>query len=121
MELCLRSGECIVAPHGMEALEGEGWPSGGSGLEEAVAAEVPEHAHLNGSLQRLPVFRRQVGGFMEGDNSVLVLGEDPVEDDEVVVKVGVQAGAEPVQERDRLRPAQTLKSRSAKAAERDPR
>jgi hypothetical protein len=29
-------------------------------------------------------------------NSVLVLGEHPVEDDEVVVEVGVEAGAEPV-------------------------
>jgi hypothetical protein len=69
---------------------------GGGVLEETVAAEVPEHTHLNGSLQRLPMLRCQVGGFMEGGNSLLVLGEDSVEDDEVVVKVGVQARAEPV-------------------------
>jgi hypothetical protein len=42
------------------------------------------------------MLRRQAGGFTEGDNSVLVLGEDPVEDDEVVVRVSVEAGAEPV-------------------------
>jgi hypothetical protein len=49
-------------------------------------ASGPEYADLNGSLERFPMVRCQVGGFTEGDNSVLVLGEDCVEDDEVVVK-----------------------------------
>jgi hypothetical protein len=86
---------------------------GGGFVEEIVAARISEHAHLNGPLQRLPVLRGQVGGFTEGDDSVLVLREDPVEHDEVVVKVGVQAGAEPMRKRDSAKSSILDRTRSS--------
>jgi hypothetical protein len=88
------------ADGGIDAEAARSLPSehvgGGGVLEETVAAEVPEYADLNGSLERFPMVRCQVGGFTEGDNSVLVLGKHPVEDQDVIVEMGVEAGAEPV-------------------------
>lgn len=47
---------------------------------------------LNGPLQRPPVLRGQIGGFTEGDDPVLVLDEDPVEEEDLVVEMGGEAG-----------------------------
>lgn len=78
---------------------------GGLGcLEEVVAPEVAEHAALDGALEVFPVTRLQLARLMELDVAVLGLGEHAVEDEHVVVKVGVQGEAEAVEERARPDP-----------------
>ena len=74
---------------------------GGGGLvEEIVTAEIPEAALLDRALELLPVPRFELGSLVEVHATFFGLREDPVEDDDVVVEVGVEAGPEAVQKRD---------------------
>ena len=54
-----------------------------------------------GALESVGVVGSQVRRFMEADGTVARLGEEAVEDHEVEVEVGVEGGAEAVQEGDR--------------------
>jgi hypothetical protein len=67
---------------------------------QAAAPEEAEHAALEGALKSVGVVGLEVGRFIEADGPVALLGEEPVEDDEVEVEVGIEGGAEAVQERD---------------------
>ena len=91
------------ADGGIQA-EAAGGPPGehvGDGVRvEQAAAEEAEHAALNGALERVGVVGSQVRRFIEADGPVARLGEEAVEDDEVEVEVGVEGGAEAVQEGD---------------------
>jgi len=49
---------------------------------------VAEHALLDGALELLPVARFELGCFVKLHATLVGLREDPVEDDDVVVKVG---------------------------------
>ena len=82
-------------------VEREGWS--GTVADEAlevVAAVITEHALLDGLLELLPVARLERRCLVEFHPSLFGLREDPVEDDDVVVEVGVEAGPEAVQKRD---------------------
>ncbi len=69
-------------------------------VEEIVAAEVPEDASLHGPLDLLPVARFEFGSLVGLHPTLVGLREDPVEDDDVVVEMGVETRTEAVQERD---------------------
>jgi hypothetical protein len=68
--------------------------------EEPAALEEAEHAALQRALEAEYVVRREMGRLVEGDAAVVALGKDAVEDDDVEVEVGIQGGAEAVQEGD---------------------
>ena len=53
-----------------------------------------------GALESVGVVGSQVRRFIEADGTVARLGEEAVEDHEVEVEVGVEGGAEAVEERD---------------------
>ena len=69
-------------------------------VEEAVYAEVPEHAALNNALEVEPVACVEQCRLVEAGGPVRDLGEDAVEDHEMEVEVGVEGRAEAVQEGD---------------------
>jgi hypothetical protein len=81
------------------ALPGE--HAGGVDLvEEFVATEVAEDAFLDDRLHLSDAIGRQVMGLVERDFSVAGLAEHAVEDDEVVVRMDVEGGAEAMKEAD---------------------
>lgn len=88
---------------------------GGGRVEEIVADEVPEHAFLHRAFELLPVARFELGCFAKVYAPLLGFRENPVEDDDVVVEVGVEAGPEAVQERDGADPALDCRRRSSGA------
>jgi len=65
-----------------------------------VGAEVPKHAPLNDALEPDPVLGLEERRFIEASFTVVTSGEDAVEDDQVEVGMGVEGGAEAVQEAD---------------------
>ena len=69
-------------------------------LEQAPAPEEAEHAALDGALESVGVVGSQVRRLSEADGPVARLCEEAVEDDEVEVEVGIEGGAEAVQEGD---------------------
>ncbi len=69
-------------------------------VEDAAVSEETEHPTLQRTLEALHVVGREVRRLVEGDGAVVAFGEDAVEDDDVEVEVGVEGGAEPVQEGD---------------------
>jgi hypothetical protein len=78
------------------------------GLQEAVAAEVAEDPVSDRVLEALQELVGEGGGFVEAEAGfrmgrilsrvTLNLLEEPVHDAEVVVKVGIEGGAETVEE-----------------------
>ncbi|CAN5822684.1 hypothetical protein BH23GEM6_BH23GEM6_26630 [soil metagenome] len=81
------------------------------GIEDEAAVGLPREHVLDGvlveecatpqrALEALHVVGREVRRPVEGDGAVVALGEDAVEDDEVEVEVGIEGGAEAVQEGD---------------------
>jgi len=72
-------------------------------VEQPVGAEVPKHAPLNDALEPDPVLGLEARRFIEASFTVVTVvasGEDAVEDDQVEVGMGVEGGAEAVQEAD---------------------
>jgi hypothetical protein len=68
-----------------------------------VVAEVPKHATLKDALEPGPVLGLEEAGFVKVsllEVPVVASGEDAVEDDHVEVGMGVEGGAEAVQEAD---------------------
>jgi hypothetical protein len=63
-------------------------------VEEAAALEEAEHAALQGALEAVHVVAREVRRLVEGDATVVALGEDAFEDDDVEVEVGVEGRAD---------------------------
>jgi hypothetical protein len=81
------------------ALPGE--HAGGIELfEQSVATEVAEDALLDDRLHVSDAIGRQVMGRVKLDLAVVGLAEDAVEDDEVVMRVDVEGGAEAMKEAD---------------------
>ncbi len=72
----------------------------GVGFEEAAAVEEAEDAALEDGREGAGVVGGEVGGLVEADLAALGLGEDAVEDHDVEVEVGVEGGAEAVEEGD---------------------
>ncbi len=70
------------------------------GFEETPAHEEPKHAVLNEGVEGAGGVGVESSGAVEGESALIVAGEEAVGDDEVQVKVGVEAGAEAVQEGD---------------------
>jgi hypothetical protein len=92
------------ADGGVEAEAAAGLPGehvlDGVLVEQAAALEEAEHAALQRALEAEDVVGSEMGRLVEGDAAVVALGEDAVEDDDVEVEVGVEGGAEAVQEGD---------------------
>ena len=74
--------------------------------------EEVEHTALQRALEAEDVLGREVRRLVEGDGAIAVLGKDAVEDDDVEVEVGVEGGAEAVQEA--VSSPQTLRARPVK-------
>ena len=70
-------------------------------IEETMPTEEAEYTALDGELKLGPVLGRESGGFMEEDVSSIGLREHAIEHDNVEVEVGVERGAEPMEEGDR--------------------
>jgi hypothetical protein len=77
------------------ALPGE-HAGGVSLVEECVATEVAEGASLRGGFELAYVIGGQLVGLVKLDLAVAGLAEDTVEDDEMIVRVDVEGGAEAV-------------------------
>jgi hypothetical protein len=92
------------ADGGVEAEAAAGLPGehvlDGVLVEQAAALEEAEHAALQRALEAEDVVGSEMGRLVEGDAAVVALGEDAVEDDDVEVEVGIEGGAEAVQEGD---------------------
>jgi len=69
-------------------------------VEESSATEVAEDAFLDNGLHPSDAIGRQVIGLVKRDLVVVGLAEDVIEDDEVVVGVDVEGGAEAMKEAD---------------------
>ena len=69
-------------------------------VEQAAAPEEAEDTPLDGALKSVGVVGLEVRRLIEADGTVARLGEEAVEDHEVKVEVGVEGGAEAVQEGD---------------------
>jgi hypothetical protein len=69
-------------------------------VQEAATLEETEHAELDGALEGGGMVGGEVGGLVEADCTVRLFAEEPVEDHDVEVGVGVQGRAEAVQEGD---------------------
>jgi hypothetical protein len=69
----------------------------GAHVEEAATLEEAEDAALEDGRKGAGVVGGEVGGLVEADLAV-GFSENAVEDDEVEVEVGVEGGAEPVEE-----------------------
>jgi hypothetical protein len=69
-------------------------------VQEAATLEETEHAALDGALEGGGIVGGEVSGLVEADCTVRFFAEEPVEDHDVEVGVGVQGRAEAVQERD---------------------
>ncbi len=72
----------------------------GSLVEKAAAEEELQRAAAQRLLEALDVSGAEVTRRVESDGAVVILSEEPVEDDDVEVEVGVQRRTESVQERD---------------------
>jgi hypothetical protein len=72
--------------------------SGDSLIKEPMPCEVTKHPTLYSALEGEPVIGGEIGRFVEEDRSVIGLGKYAIDDDEVVVEVRVEAGAESVWE-----------------------
>ena len=81
------------------ALPGEHVLDGG-GLQQAAPLEEAKDAALEEPLEVVGIVACEMGGLVEADGAVRLLGEEAVQDHDVEVEVGVQAGAEAVQEGD---------------------
>jgi hypothetical protein len=73
--------------------------------EQPAALEEAEHTALQRALEAEDVVGGEMGRLVEGDAAVVdaavvALGKDAVEDDDVEVEVGIEGGAEAVQEGD---------------------
>ena len=78
------------------------------GLQEAVAAEMPQDPGADGVLEALRQLVGEGGGFVEAEAGfrmgrvlirvILDPMEEPVHDAEVIVEVGIEGGAETVEE-----------------------
>jgi hypothetical protein len=69
-------------------------------VEESLATEVAEDALLDDRLHVGDAVGRHVMGLVKLDLAVVGLAEDAVEDDEVVMRVDVEGGAEAMKEAD---------------------
>jgi len=72
-------------------------------VEQPVGTEVSEDATLNDALEPGPVLGLEKRRFVEASLSVVAVvawGEDAVEDDQMEVEMGIEGGAEAVQEAD---------------------
>lgn len=69
-------------------------------LEEVAALEEAEDAALEDGRECVGVVGGEVGGLVKADLAVGGLGEDAIEDHEMEVEVGVEGGAEAVEEGD---------------------
>jgi hypothetical protein len=80
------------------------------GLQEAVTAEVPQHPFSHGVLEALQEFLGEGGGFVEAEAGfwigrilirvILDPMEEPVHDAQMKMEVGIEAGAETMEEAD---------------------
>jgi hypothetical protein len=102
------------ADGGVEAEAAGGLPGEhvlhGRLVEEVPAQEEAEHAAAERLLERVQVIGARIAGGVEAHGSVGLLGEEPVEDDEVEVEVGVERGA--------LRGAGRIRRRAGRGRER---
>ncbi|HUF31424.1 MAG TPA: hypothetical protein VMM77_12300, partial [Gemmatimonadaceae bacterium] len=73
-------------------------------VEESAALEEAEHALQQRALEAKDVVGKEVGRLVEDDAGVVALGEDAVQDDDMEVEVGVEGGAEAVEEGDGAEP-----------------
>jgi hypothetical protein len=71
-----------------------------SRIEEAVADEEPKHPVLNERGEGASGVGVEPPAAVEGEGALVVACEEAVEDDEVQMEMGVEAGAEAVQEGD---------------------
>jgi hypothetical protein len=96
------------ADGGVEAEAAAGLPGehvlNGVLVEEPAALEEAEHASLQRALEAENVVCTEMRRLVEGDAAVVALGEDAVEDNYVEVEVGIQGGAEAVEEGDGAEP-----------------
>ena len=69
-------------------------------VEESLAPEVAEDAFLDNRLHLSDAIGRQVIGLVKRDLAVVGPAEHAVEHDEVVMRVDVEGGAEPMKEAD---------------------
>jgi hypothetical protein len=92
------------ADGGVEAEAAAGLPGehvfDGVLVEQAAALEEAEHTALQLALEAEDVVGRHMGRLVEGDAAVVALGKDAVEEYDVEMEVGIEGGAEAVQEGD---------------------